>query len=106
MRLTRRLATSTGKLLWKGTVWMMTAPTEAAVNATRGWAASRLLTDTIPCRNCGTPIRLLGGPWECGECHYTFFGNFFEPCETCGSTPPWVECGVCEASTMNPIFFG
>jgi len=79
-------------------------PTVVALGLVRGWTVSRLAGDTIRCTTCRAEIPLLG-LWECGGCGYAWHGWYFARCEFCGDVPPWVECGRCGASTLNPLLF-
>jgi len=90
----------------RGAAWLLWAPVALAIKLTHLWAVRELVSgDAISCGTCGAEIGLLG-MWECGRCSYSWAGFYFARCESCGDVPPYVECGRCGASTMNPLLFG
>jgi hypothetical protein len=84
--------------------WLFRAPIVFAIGLMSLSAIRKTVGDTVACATCGQEIPLLG-LWECGGCSYSWYGWYFSRCEACGDIPPWVECGRCGASTMNPWMF-
>jgi hypothetical protein len=83
-------------------LWLLWAPTAFALKAVWLSAARSALGDTMKCGTCHGAISLLG-LWACGGCGYSWHGWYFARCEVCGDVPPYVECGRCGATTMNPL---
>src|SRR5207245_2872206 len=103
--LTGRTSRYLGWALLQGLVWTFRLPITCAIKLVHFLAARPLLKDSLVCRSCRSLISLLG-LWQCGMCGYSFYGFYFARCEVCGAVPPYLECGHCGASTMNPLIFG
>lgn len=73
--------------------------------AARLWLARTLLQDTAICQTCGAEVSLLG-LWECASCGYGFAGFFFAACPVCRLQPPYITCGLCGTSMINPLLIG
>ena len=93
-----------GWVTLRGLVWLLRAPITLAINLVNLWAARPLLGDSLVCSTCKEAISLVG-LWECGRCRYSWYGWYWSRCEVCGDLPPFVECGRCGASTMNPLIW-
>lgn len=83
-------------------VWLVWLPVVLALGLVRLVATRSVVGDTMSCGTCGGVIPLLG-LWTCGGCGYAWHGWYFARCEVCGDVPPYVECGRCGASTLNPL---
>lgn len=100
-----RLYRTLGWLALRALAWILWMPVSLALKAVWFSAARSVVGDTMSCGTCHATIALLG-LWMCGRCSYSWHGWYFARCELCGDVPPFVECGRCGATTMNPLIFG
>lgn len=105
MRLLRYVMRWLGILVLRGLWWLLRAPIALAINLVHFRTVRPMVGDAMDCATCQTPLALLG-LWQCGGCGYSWHGWYWSRCEICGDVPPWVECGRCGSSTMNPLMFG
>jgi hypothetical protein len=54
----------------------------------------------IVCRNCGSPISLVG-IWKC-RCGYTYKGHLLRACPVCDSLPRMARCFQCGVTEKLP----